>query len=67
MIDSRHPVGRGRSVPISLDTYKAETAERAFEYGIEIVNDPSGLTFDADLAKRPRNRARRPGVGRVPV
>src|ERR1035437_8813841 len=26
------------TIPISLDTYKAETAERAFEYGIEIVN-----------------------------
>jgi len=39
------------TVPLSLDTYKPQTAERAFEYGIEIVNDPSGLTFDADLAK----------------
>jgi dihydropteroate synthase len=38
-------------VPISLDTYKAETAERALEYGIEIINDPSGLTFDSELAK----------------
>jgi dihydropteroate synthase len=43
------------TIPISLDTYKAETAERAFEYGIEIVNDPSGLTFDADLAKTVSN------------
>ncbi len=43
------------TVPLSLDTYKAETAERAFEYGIEIVNDPSGLTFDADLAKAVSN------------
>jgi dihydropteroate synthase len=43
------------TIPISLDTYKAETAERAFEYGIEIVNDPSGLTFDADLAKTVAN------------
>jgi len=43
------------TIPISLDTYKAETAERAFEYGIEIVNDPSGLTFDADLAKAVAN------------
>jgi len=43
------------TIPISLDTYKAETAERALEYGIEIVNDPSGLTFDADLAKTVAN------------
>jgi dihydropteroate synthase len=39
------------SVPLSLDTYKSETAERALEYGVEILNDPSGLTFDAGLAK----------------
>jgi dihydropteroate synthase len=38
-------------IPISVDTYKSETAERAFEYGVEIVNDPSGLTFDPNLAK----------------
>ncbi|MEP6715290.1 MAG: dihydropteroate synthase [Terriglobia bacterium] len=38
-------------VPLSLDTYKSEIAERALEYGIEIFNDPSGLTFDPDLAK----------------
>jgi len=37
--------------PISLDTYKAEIAERALEYGVEIFNDPSGLTFDPGLAK----------------
>src|ERR1035437_8631051 len=43
------------TIPISLDTYKAETAERAFEYGIEIVNDPSGLTFDAEIAKTVAN------------
>src|ERR1700691_1335843 len=43
------------TIPLSLDTYKAEIAERAFEYGIEIVNDPSGLTFDADLAKTAAN------------
>ena len=38
-------------VPISVDTYKAEVAERAIELGAEIINDPSGLTFDAQLAK----------------
>src|ERR1043166_6730615 len=43
---------RGKlGIPLSLDTYKAEIAERALEYGIEILNDPSGLTFDADLAR----------------
>lgn len=43
---------RGRlTVPVSVDTYKAEVAERAIEYGAEIINDPSGLTFDPALAK----------------
>ena len=43
---------RGKlSVPLSVDTYKSETAERALHHGAEIINDPSGLTFDVDLAK----------------
>src|SRR5579862_4129009 len=39
------------TIPISIDTYKAEVAERALELGAEIINDPSGLTFDPGLAK----------------
>jgi dihydropteroate synthase len=38
-------------VPLSIDTYKSATAERALDYGVDIINDPSGLTFDANLAK----------------
>src|ERR1700744_2520774 len=38
-------------VPLSLDSYKSEIAERAPDYGVEIFNDPSGLTFDPHLAK----------------
>jgi dihydropteroate synthase len=38
-------------IPISVDTYKAEVAERALELGVDIINDPSGLTFDPGLAK----------------
>jgi dihydropteroate synthase len=38
-------------VPLSLDTYKSEIAERALQYGVQIFNDPSGLTFDPALAK----------------
>jgi dihydropteroate synthase len=42
---------RGRvEVPISIDTYKARTAERALAAGATIVNDISGLQFDPDLA-----------------
>ncbi len=37
------------SIPISVDTYKSEVATRAFELGAEIVNDPTGLTYDPDL------------------
>jgi dihydropteroate synthase len=42
-------------VPVSVDTYKAEVAERAFEYGVEIINDPSGLTFEPQLARTVSN------------
>ena len=43
------------SVPISVDTYKAEVAERALELGVEIINDPSGLTFEPQLARTVSN------------
>ena len=39
------------SIPISVDTYKAEVATLAIEHGAEIINDPSGFTFDPLLAK----------------
>jgi len=38
-------------IPLSVDTYKAEVGERALALGVEIVNDPSGLTFDPALAE----------------
>jgi dihydropteroate synthase len=40
------------TVPLSVDTYKAGVAEKALELGAEVINDPSALTFDADLAKK---------------
>src|SRR5262249_15903948 len=43
---------KGRlSVPISVDTYKADVAERALELGAEVINDSSGLTFEPQLAR----------------
>jgi dihydropteroate synthase len=39
------------TIPISVDTYKAEIAERALDLGAEIINDPSGLTFEPQLAR----------------
>ncbi|HEY1239756.1 MAG TPA: dihydropteroate synthase [Bryobacteraceae bacterium] len=47
---------KGRlAIPISVDTYKAEVAERALELGAEIINDPSGLTFEPQLARTVSN------------
>jgi dihydropteroate synthase len=37
------------SVPISVDTYKAATADAAFAAGAAIVNDISGLRYDPEL------------------
>ncbi len=39
------------TVPISVDTYKASVAAKAFELGAEIINDPSALTIDPQLIK----------------
>jgi len=38
------------TVPVSIDTYKAEVADRALDLGATIVNDISALTYDPDLA-----------------
>ena len=40
------------TIPISVDTYKASVAEKALELGADVINDPSALTFDADLARK---------------
>src|SRR5438067_12754719 len=39
------------TVPLSVDTYKAAVAEKALDLGADIVNDPSGLTIDPELAR----------------
>lgn len=38
-------------VPISIDTYKADVARRAFDAGASILNDISGLRFDPEMPK----------------
>ena len=43
------------AIPISVDTYKSEVAERALELGAAIINDPSGLTFEPQLARTVSN------------
>src|SRR5438270_1859187 len=43
---------RGKlSIPVSVDTYKSGVAEKALEYGVEIINDPSGILLDHQLPK----------------
>lgn len=39
------------NIPVSVDTYKSAVADKALEHGAEIINDPSGLTFDPQLAR----------------
>ncbi|MGB9628806.1 MAG: dihydropteroate synthase [Thermodesulfobacteriota bacterium] len=39
------------SIPISIDTYKSEVAQRAIDVGAEIINDISGLNFDPSIAE----------------
>lgn len=38
-------------VPISIDTYKAETARQAVAHGATIINDISGGTLDSEMAR----------------
>src|SRR5689334_1961242 len=39
------------TVPLSVDTYKSAVVEKALEFGAQIINDVSALTFDPALAK----------------
>ncbi len=38
------------TIPISVDTYKSSVAEKALEYGVAFINDPSNLTLDPKVA-----------------
>ena len=39
------------SIPISVDTYKSQVADRAVEAGASMINDVWGLTADPDIAR----------------
>ncbi|HVF54600.1 MAG TPA: dihydropteroate synthase [Pyrinomonadaceae bacterium] len=54
-------VARASSVPVSIDTTKAEVARAALDAGAEIVNDISALRFDPAVA----DEAARAGAGLV--
>ena len=43
-------LARRVQVPISVDTYKASTADAALSAGASLVNDVSGLRYEPDLA-----------------
>ncbi len=38
-------------IPISIDTYKAEVADKAIKAGAQIINDISGLQADVEMAR----------------
>ncbi len=37
------------TIPISVDTYKARVAEEMLKQGVHLINDISGLRFDAEM------------------
>lgn len=44
------PVLEASTVPVSVDTYRAETADFALSHGAHILNDIWGLKYDKDMA-----------------
>lgn len=44
------PVLECSTVPVSVDTYRAETADFALSHGAHILNDIWGLKYDKDMA-----------------
>ena len=50
------------AIPLSIDTYRAETARRALDDGAAIVNDISGLEYDAAPGRVVAARRRRAGA-----
>jgi hypothetical protein len=55
------------TIPIPVDTYKSEVAERSFEHGAEIINDPSGPTMEPQLRLRNSPRFRLCSPGKAPI
>src|SRR5699024_3917747 len=44
-------VDKDVSIPLSVDTYKAETAKQVLENGADIINDIWGAKFDPKMAE----------------
>lgn len=43
-------LGTSFPIPVSVDTYKSDVADRVLASGAEIINDVSGLRMDPDMA-----------------
>ena len=50
MKDILLPVLEVATIPVSVDTYRAETADFALSHGAHILNDIWGLKYDKDMA-----------------
>lgn len=50
MKDILLPVLEASTVPVSVDTYRAKTADFALSKGVHILNDIWGLQYDPDMA-----------------
>ncbi|MDA9643747.1 dihydropteroate synthase [Candidatus Pelagibacter sp.] len=37
----------GKKIPLSIDTRKSEVMEKSIKYGVKIINDVSGLSYDS--------------------
>ena len=48
-------------LPLSVDTYKAETARQALEAGAHVINDITALHGDPGMAAVVRDSGGRPG------
>ena len=50
MYKRQDPVLHASTVPVSIDTYHAKTADYALSKGAHILNDIWGLHYDPDMA-----------------
>jgi len=43
-------IRKASPIPISIDTYKSQVAQKALDEGADVINDISGLRFDPEMA-----------------
>ncbi|MBL7018174.1 MAG: dihydropteroate synthase, partial [Nitrosopumilus sp.] len=49
ILDAVKIIQNATNLPISVDTCRAKVASDALEYGVEIINDISGLKYDEKM------------------